>query len=134
MQEKIRRLLSQGGETQSTLAQRFGVSQSTVHRWYTGSSDPGGYHRDMINGHYAAIFSEISGDKQILDEAEVAYFLGRISGLTDEDIRFLVKSIKGSLIANGAEPLRTRPHDQSQPATPRREVEPSEPKLQRSTS
>lgn len=129
--EKIRRLIGRAGETQTTLAQRFGVSQSTIHRWYSGTSEPGGLHRDMINGHYDAVFGSPGVEQPVLGEAEVTIFLRRIAGLTEDDVRFLVKSIKGSLIANGAAPLQTHPHGQPQPANLRREEEPSEPQPQR---
>lgn len=126
MEQKIRRLLAESGETQSQFAQRFGVSQSTVNRWLSGS-EPGGYHRDLINGHYAAVFSELPDPRQpVNDEGEVAFFLSRIAGLTGEDIQFLLKNIRSALVANGAEPLQTRHRDQSQSANPRREEVPSE--------
>lgn len=57
MQEKIRFILRASGETQSQLAQRIGVSQSTVNRWLTGS-EPEGANRDVING----IFQTLSED------------------------------------------------------------------------
>lgn len=57
MQDKIRYILRVSGETQSQLAQRFGVSQSTVNRWLTGS-EPEGARRDMINGHFHHFFDQ----------------------------------------------------------------------------
>jgi repressor LexA len=54
MQEKIRFILKFGGETQSELAKRIGVSQSTVNRWLTGS-EPEGDNRDRINGIYETL-------------------------------------------------------------------------------
>lgn len=125
IEQKVRRLLIESGETQTQFAQRFGVAQSTVNRWLKGA-DPGGLYRDLINSHYAAVFSEKSDPRQpIHDETEVKFFLSRIAGLTDEDIQFLLKNIRSALVANGAEPLRTHPRDQSQPANPHREAEPS---------
>ncbi|WP_245440286.1 helix-turn-helix domain-containing protein [Mesorhizobium sp. Z1-4] len=59
MQEKIRHILRVGGETQSQLAQRVGVSQSTVNRWLTGS-EPEGHNRDVINGLYATLATDVS--------------------------------------------------------------------------
>lgn len=126
MERKIRRLLSESNETQTQFALRFGVSQSTVNRWLNGA-EPGGHYRDLINSHYATVFSENSDPRQpIQDEAEVKLFLSRIRGLTDEDIQFLMKNIRSALVANGAEPLQIRPRDQSQSASPHRESEPSQ--------
>jgi len=125
MQDKIREIMRLGGENQGELARRIGVSQSTVHRWYTGTAEPEGPNRDIINGIYETIVGDVPKDQPVREEAEVEYFFSRISGLTDEDVRFLIKNIKSALAANGAEPLRSRHHDQSQPANLRREVEPS---------
>ena len=59
------------------------------------------------------------------NEADVLEFLGRIPGLNDEDHRFLMKGIRSALADNGAEPLRSHPRDQSQPASPRHVSAPS---------
>lgn len=125
MQQKIREIMRLGGENQGELARRIGVSQSTVHRWYTGTAEPEGYNRDIINGIYETLVGGPHKDQPVRDEAEVQYFLSRIEGLTDEDVRFLLKNIRSALSANGAEPLRSHPRDQSQPANLLHEVEPS---------
>jgi transcriptional regulator with XRE-family HTH domain len=126
MQEKIREIMRVGGENQVELAHRIGVSQSTVHRWYTGSAEPEGPNRDIINGIYETIVGVKPADGPVRDESEVVYFLSRIDGLTDEDVRFLLKNIRSALAANGAEPLQSHPRGQPQPANLLHEEAPSE--------
>lgn len=125
MQEKVQAILRDGSENQGQLARRVGVAQSTIHRWYTGTAEPEGYNRDVINGIYEAMFGDAPTVQPVKEESEVTYFLGRIPGLTEEDIRFILKNIRSALAANGAAPLRSHLRDQSLPSNLHREVEPS---------
>lgn len=57
--EKVRKLLQEPEWTQQRLAERLGVSQSTVNRWIKGS-EPEGHRRDAINQLYTAHFDEVA--------------------------------------------------------------------------
>lgn len=46
--ETIRTARERAGESQAQFAVRFGVNQSTIHRWETDGPPPGGPARKMI--------------------------------------------------------------------------------------
>lgn len=54
IEQKIRAIMKATEQKQQALAKHFGVSQSTVHRWLTGS-EPEGPARDAINELYEQV-------------------------------------------------------------------------------
>lgn len=54
----IRRARELAGETQTAFAGRFGVDQSTAHRWETEGPPPRGPGRKALEREVAAIFAE----------------------------------------------------------------------------
>lgn len=67
-------------------------------------------------------------------EEGVRSILERIPGLNEEDVTFVLKNIRSALSSNGAAPLQSHPHDQSQSANLPHESEPSPPRLRQSSS
>ena len=55
--EKIRSIMKATGMKQMQLAERFGVSQSTVNRWIAGA-EPEGHRRDAINEMYDQVVED----------------------------------------------------------------------------
>ncbi|WDR04247.1 S24 family peptidase [Devosia algicola] len=65
----IRAILKRQEWTQMRVADRLGVSQSTVNRWIKGA-DPEGRHRDAIRDFYAEIFGDFSASPKAIDRQE----------------------------------------------------------------
>lgn len=54
---KLRAIMRETDKNQGELAEAFGVSQPTVHRWLKGA-EPEGHRRDQINEMYERVFGE----------------------------------------------------------------------------
>lgn len=65
LHDKIMALLARKGVTQQKMAERLGVSQSTVNRWKAGA-EPEGHRRDAINEYYAEVFDTGADDASTL--------------------------------------------------------------------
>lgn len=65
LHEKVMALLGRKDITQQRLAERIGVSQSTVHRWKNGA-EPEGANRDAINSFYSEVFDSADDDTATL--------------------------------------------------------------------
>lgn len=59
--EKVRKLLQEDDWTQQRLAERLGVSQSTVNRWVKGA-EPEGHRRDAINELFTIHFESVDSE------------------------------------------------------------------------
>ncbi|MER8811427.1 helix-turn-helix domain-containing protein [Mesorhizobium sp. M0965] len=125
MEPKIRAILKATKWRQQKLAEYFGVSQSTVNRWLSGS-EPEGHRRDAINQAYVQFVGEdVASTTTIRDADDVRKLLEQIDGLKPADVTALLSVIKGFQQANAAQPEQSQPRDRFEPATPRHEPSPS---------
>lgn len=60
--DKVREILKEPGWTQAKVAERVGVSQSTVNRWLKGA-EPEGQNRDDLNSLYEELFGSDTGPR-----------------------------------------------------------------------
>lgn len=75
MEPKLRAIMKATGWKQMRLAEEFGVSQSTVNRWLTGS-EPEGHRRDAINELYDQAVAHGPKAADQIEEVPVMGFLG----------------------------------------------------------
>ncbi|MCF6111969.1 helix-turn-helix domain-containing protein [Mesorhizobium muleiense] len=126
MDLKIRAILRATEWNQQKAAEYFGVSQSTVNRWLSGS-EPEGQRRDAINEAYAKfVGQDVASTTPISGADEIRKLLEQIDGLKPADVTALLSVIKGFQQANSAQSEQSQPRDRSEPATPRREPSPSQ--------
>lgn len=126
------------------LAKALGVRADAIGRML--NTDPGKETRDIKAHEFLKMqefFLELTKEEPepqkaarppITEEAEVRSMLERIPGLLENDIAYVLKGIRNSLIANGGEPLQTQSQDQSHSATPHQEEDPSRRKAPQSAS
>jgi transcriptional regulator with XRE-family HTH domain len=75
IEQKLRAIMKATGRKQQDLASHFGVSQSTINRWLSGS-EPEGHRRDAVNELYDEILGIPEMTNNVPDTVKLVGYVG----------------------------------------------------------
>lgn len=116
--------------TDAELSRRATGSPDTIRNWrraLRNGKDVGAHVKTLLAvGRVIGVDFAFEGTLPLIrTDDDIRAMLERIVGLTENDVEFIMRQIKGAQISNGVESPPTPPHDQRQSANPRRELTPS---------
>lgn len=117
--------------TDAELSRRATGSSDTIRNWRRAvrdGKDAGAHVKKLLAvGRVIGVdFAFDDARPLIRTDEEIRSTLERVVGLTENDVEFIMRQIKGAQISNGVEQLQTPPHDQHQSASRHHESAPSD--------
>lgn len=116
--------------TDAELSRLATGSPDTIRNWRRAvrdGKDVGAHVKKLIAvGRVIGVDFALEGALPLIrTDEDIRSMLERVVGLTENDVEFIMRQIKGAQRSNGVEPQSNQPHDQSQPSNRRHGSTPS---------